>query len=133
MAEVSGNAFDFGLFRRVLKYASPYKRIFVGAGFLVVILGALGTARPILIRKAMDDYILPMDGKGLLNITLILIGLLVLESVFQFAFIYATNFLGQSVIKDIRVSLYQRLLSFKLAFFDKTPIGTLVTRTVSDI
>ena len=133
MAEVSGNAFDISLFKRVLQYAAPYKRIFVAAGFLVVILGGLGTARPILIRKAMDDYILPMDGHGLLNVTLLLIGLLVLESVFQFAFIYATNYLGQSVIKDMRVNLYQRLLAFKLSFFDKTPIGTLVTRTVSDI
>lgn len=133
MAEVSGNAFDFGLFKRVLKYAAPYKRIFIAASFLVIVLGALGTARPILIRKAMDDYIMKLDGEGLLYITLLLVGLLVLESAFQFAFIYATNYLGQAVIKDIRVRLYQRLMSFKLAFFDKTPIGTLVTRTVSDI
>lgn len=133
MAEVSGNAFDFSLFRRVLKYAKPYQRIFIAASALVVVLGALGTARPILIRKAMDVYILPMDAPGLLQVTLILVGLLILESGFQFAFIYATNFLGQSVIKDIRINLYQRLLSLKLAFYDRTPIGTLVTRTVSDI
>jgi ATP-binding cassette subfamily B multidrug efflux pump len=133
MAKVSGKAFDFKLFRQVLRFAQPYKNIFAGAAVMVVILGGLATARPILIRQAMDDYILQFNSPGLLNITLILVGLLVLESAFQFAFIYATNYLGQAVIRDIRVTLYEHLLKLKLAFFDKTPIGTLVTRTVSDI
>jgi ATP-binding cassette subfamily B multidrug efflux pump len=133
MAKVSGKAFDFELFRQVLRFAQPYKNIFAGAAVMVVILGGLATARPILIRQAMDDYILQFNSPGLLNITLILVGLLVLESAFQFAFIYATNYLGQAVIRDIRVTLYEHLLKLKLAFFDKTPIGTLVTRTVSDI
>ncbi len=68
MAQVSGKAFDFKLFRRVLSFARPYRYIFVIASFLVVILGALGTARPILIRKAMDDYILQLGGTGLNNL-----------------------------------------------------------------
>ena len=133
MAEVSGKAFDFKLFRKVMSYALPYRGIFISSIVLTVILGGLATARPILIRKAMDEYILPMDAPGLLNITLVLVALLVLESAFQFAFIYATNFLGQEIIKDIRVKLFEHLLKLKLAFFDRTPIGTLVTRAVSDI
>lgn len=133
MAEVSGKAFDFNLFRKVMAYALPYRFIFVSSVILTIVLGGLATARPILIRKAMDDYILQLDAPGLLNITLILISLLVLESVFQFSFIYATNYLGQEIIKDIRVKLFDHLLKLKLSFFDKTPIGTLVTRAVSDI
>lgn len=133
MAEVSGKAFDFNLFKRVLRYAGPYKKLFGYSAILVVFLGALGTARPILVRQAMDDYILKFDGAGLLNVTLLLVALLVVESVFQFAFSYATSYLGQAVIRDIRVSLYEKLMKFRLSFFDKTPIGTLVTRTVSDI
>ena len=133
MAEVSGKAFDFNLFKRVLRYAGPYKKLFGYSAILVVFLGALGTARPILVRQAMDNYILKFDGAGLLNVTLLLVALLVVESVFQFAFSYATSYLGQAVIRDIRVSLYEKLMKFRLSFFDKTPIGTLVTRTVSDI
>ena len=133
MAEVSGKAFDFKLFRKVMAYALPYRFIFVSSVVLTIVLGGLATARPILIRKAMDEYILQLDAPGLLNITLILVGLLVLESIFQFSFIYATNYLGQEIIKDIRVKLFDHLLKLKLSFFDKTPIGTLVTRAVSDI
>jgi ABC-type multidrug transport system fused ATPase/permease subunit len=133
MAEVSGKAFDFKLFKRILRYAGPYKKLFGYSAIMVVLLGALGTARPILVREAMDDYILKFDAAGLLNVTLLLVALLVVESIFQFAFSYATSYLGQAVIRDIRVSLYKKLMSLRLSFFDKTPIGTLVTRTVSDI
>jgi ABC-type multidrug transport system fused ATPase/permease subunit len=133
MAAVSGTAFDFKLFKRILRYAGPYKKLFGYSAIMVVLLGALGTARPILVREAMDDYILKFDAAGLLNVTLLLVALLVVESIFQFAFSYATSYLGQAVIRDIRVSLYKKLMSLRLSFFDKTPIGTLVTRTVSDI
>ncbi len=133
MSEVTGRAFEFKLFRKVLAYALPYKKVFASAIVLTVLLGAFGTARPILIRTAMDEYILGFDGPGLTNITILLVLLLVLESVFHFAFMYATNYLGQAIIKDIRVKLFNHLLKLKLSFFDRTPIGTLVTRAVSDI
>jgi len=133
MAEVSGNAFDFKLLRQLIKHAGPYKKLFISSAILTVVLGALATVRPILIRKAMDDYILPRDSDGLLTVTLVLVGLLLVESFFQFMFNYGTNLLGQSIIRDIRVRLFKHLSGFKLSFFDKNPIGTLVTRTVSDI
>lgn len=132
-SNVSGKAFDFSLFKRVLKYIAPYKSVFWGAFLITLVLGVMGTARPILIRGAVDDYILQGDAPGLLNITLIIIALLIGEAVFQFLFTYAANYLGQSIIRDIRLQLYQRMMNFKLSFFDKTPIGTLVTRAVSDI
>lgn len=134
MAEkVSGKAFDLKLFRRILTYVGPYKRIFWGAFFTTLLLGGLSTARPILIQRAIDDYILSGDKVGLLTITSIILGILIVETLFQFLFTYAANYLGQSIIRDIRMQLYDRITRFKLGFFDKTPIGQLVTRAVSDI
>lgn len=131
--KVSGKAFDLSLFKRILKYINPYKKVFWGAFSITIVLGALSTARPILTQRAIDDYILAGDKVGLLNVTLMILGVLVAESLFQFLFTYAANYLGQSIIRDIRLQLFRKINSFKLSFFDKTPIGTLVTRAVSDI
>jgi ATP-binding cassette subfamily B multidrug efflux pump len=133
MSKVGGKAFDFKLFVRVLAYAKPYRMLFIFSVVLTVVLGAMGTARPILIRQVIDDDILGSDAPMLLNLTLILVGLLVVESLGQFAFMYAANWLGQSIIKDIRIELYDKLQTFTHSFYDKTPIGQLVTRVVSDI
>lgn len=133
MSKVGGKAFDFKLFLKVLGYAKPYQRLFTFSIILTVLLGALGTARPILIRQVIDDAILGYDAPMLLNLTFILVGILVIESLGQFGFMYAANWLGQSIIKDIRVELYDKLQTFRLQFYDKTPIGQLVTRVISDI
>jgi len=133
MSKVGGKAFDFKLFVRVLAYAKPYRMLFIFSVVLTVVLGAMGTARPILIRQVIDDAILGGDAPMLLNLTVILVGLLVVESLGQFAFMYAANWLGQSIIKDIRIELYDKLQTFTHSFYDKTPIGQLVTRVVSDI
>jgi len=133
MSKVGGKAFDFKLFLKVVGYAKPYQRLFTFSMILTVLLGALGTARPILIRQVIDDAILGYDAPMLLKLTFLLVGLLVIESIGQFGFMYAANWLGQSIIKDIRVELYDKLQTFRLQFYDKTPIGQLVTRVVSDI
>ncbi len=133
MSKVGGKAFDFKLFVRVLAYAKPYRTLFIFSVILTVVLGAMGTARPILIRQVIDDAILGSDAPLLMNLTLILVGLLLIESLGQFAFMYAANWLGQSIIKDIRIELYDKLQTFTHSFYDKTPIGQLVTRVVSDI
>jgi len=133
MSKVGGKAFDFKLFMRVLAYAKPYRALFIFSVVLTVVLGAMGTARPILIRQVIDDAILGNDAPMLLNLTLLLVGLLIIESIGQFAFMYAANWLGQSIIKDIRIELYDKLQTFSHRFYDKTPIGQLVTRVVSDI
>lgn len=133
MSKVGGKAFDFKLFTRVLAYARPYRTLFIGSVVLTILLGALGTARPILIRNVIDDSILGNDPQGLIRLILLLVALLVIESLGQFGFMYAANWLGQSIIKDIRIELYDKLQHFKLSFYDKTPIGQLVTRVVSDI
>ena len=133
MSKVGGKAFDFKLFTKVMAYARPYQALFWGSVVLTVVLGALGTARPIITKMIIDDAILALDGPYLVKLSLWLVGLLVLESLGQFGFMYAANWLGQSIIKDIRIELYEKLQSFKLGFYDRAPIGQLVTRVVSDI
>lgn len=130
---VNGKAFDRSLFRRMMKYIVPYNKVFWSAFIITIVLGGLNTARPVLTQRAIDNYILKGDAPGLLNISLLILGILVVESIFQFAFTYAANYLGQSIIRDIRLQLFNKITHFKLSFFDKTPIGTLVTRSVSDI
>jgi ATP-binding cassette subfamily B protein len=133
MAPVTGRAFDIPLFKRVLTYALPYRSVFILGLFLTIILAFLAPLRPWLIQFAFDNYILLNDKEGLLKIILLMTGLLFLESVIQFYNTYLTNWLGQSIIKDLRISVYKHILRLKLRYFDNTAIGTLVTRVVSDI
>ena len=130
---VSGNVFDLKLLKRVLGYVKPYQKTFYLTGLLVIVLAFLAPVRPLLIQYAVDHYILTPNQSMLFNITLILVGLLIIEAVLQFAQTYLANWLGQTVVKDIRVDIYKKINNFKLQYFDKTPIGTLVTRVVSDI
>ena len=130
---VSGKAFDWKVLRQVLGYARPYRWQTIAAAGLSVILGLLSTARPIFVRDGVDDAVVSANPEALFQAMLLLAAALILESLGQFAFIYATNDLGQRVIRDIRIRLFGRLLQFNMPFFDKTPVGTLVTRTVSDV
>lgn len=132
-SSVSGKAFDIKLLRKILAYVRPYKKVFYGGIVFTVLLSAFATSRPILIQHVIDNYIIEPNPDKLLQFTLIILGILVLESVVQFFFIYSANFLGQSIIRDLRVKLYRHILSFKLRYFDRTPIGKLVTRAVSDM
>ncbi|MCA1752313.1 MAG: ABC transporter ATP-binding protein/permease [Flavobacteriales bacterium] len=133
MAQVTGNAFDMGLFGRVMEYAKPYMRVFYLALFLTIVLAALGVARPWLIGKAIDIYVINDDPKGLLYLTLLVVGILMLEAVAQFYQTYYSNWIGQSVTIDLRSRLFSHITAFKLKYFDKTAVGTVVTRCVSDI
>lgn len=133
MSGAKVKSWDLGLFKRILAYISPYKKVFYLTGFLVVLLAILSPIRPWLIQKIIDVEMAANNAAGVLNLTLILIGVLILEAVVQFFHTYMSNWLGQSIIKDIRVQLYQRILSFKLKYFDRNAIGTLVTRNVSDV
>lgn len=134
MAEsVSGKAFDLKLLKRILRYVRPYRSIFYGALFLTIALSVLSTARPLLIQYVIDNFILQPDADMLLQFTLLLGVLLLSEAFVQFLFIYGSNYLGQSIIRDMRIQLFEHIVSFKLRYFDSTPIGRLVTRAVSDI
>ncbi len=124
---------DVKLLYRVMRFVKPYKFIFFVSIFFSISLGLLSISRPIIIEYTVDHFIIGKDPEMLLKYTLIMIGLLLLESIFQFLFMYAANWIGQSVIKDIRDQLYKKILSFRLKYFDNSPIGALVTRCVSDI
>lgn len=133
MSDLTGSAIDLSLLQRVLRYVRPYRVLFGLTFLLTLMLAALAIARPILIGYTVDHHIIIPDPEGLLMMTLLMLGILLTEAVFYYWYTYSANWLGQSVILDIRNELYAHINSLKLKFFDKTPIGTLVTRVVSDI
>ena len=127
------NKIDFTLLSRVLELAKPYQLLFIFSGFLAIILAPLGVLTPYLIQQTVDKHILGMDSSGLLRMMFILTAVLIIRSVLQYIFIYSTNLLGQSVIRDLRVKVFRQISSLKLTYFDTTPIGTSTTRTINDI
>ena len=133
MPKVSGNAVDVSLLRRVFRYAYPYRRMFIWSVLLTILLAILAPLRPWLIQYTLDQYILLDDSSGLMNMSLLMLGLLLLQTSVQYFHTFFTNVLGQSVIKDLRVSVFNHISSLKLKYFDRTPLGQLITRTVSDL
>ena len=131
--KASGNIVDLHVLKRLFVFAKPYIGIFYFLVFLTVALSLLGPVRPMLIRKAIDDNVANGDYPGLVNMILILVGLLIGQTIVQYLHTFYSGWLGQTIIKDIRVKLYRHIQSLNLKFFDKTPIGRLVTRNVSDI
>ena len=127
------NKLDLVLLKRVLALAIPYKTTFIAAGVLAVILAPLSTLRPYLIKVMVDDHIFKYDVPGMSKIALLIIGVLIMEVVLRYFFIYGTSWLGQSVIRDLRIRVFNHISSLKLTYFDKTPIGTSTTRTINDI
>ncbi len=133
MASTTGNIFDLKLFKRLMKYTNPYKKTFYFVAGSAILLSFLGVVRPYLTKITIDQGIIPKDSDALSYFITLMAVALVLEFIFQFSFIYFANWLGQTIVKDIRVSLFSRLLGFKKEYFDKSAVGRLVTRSVSDI
>lgn len=131
--ENSGQAFDVSLLKRLMAFAKPYKGIFIISLLSAVLLSFFGVARPMLMQTAVDRYIVTKDLDGLLFFAMLMFGALIMEVLCQFSFILFSNMLGQDVIKDIRIKLFSKLLSFKMQYFDKASVGRLVTRSVSDV
>ena len=129
----TGNVIDFELLKRVLEFSKPYKKQFVLAGISAILLSILGPARPMIINYAIDNFIIVPDKQGLINITILLVCILMMEGIVQFFYIFMSTWLGQHVIQDLRSKIFKHILSLRMKFFDNTPIGTLVTRTISDI
>ena len=128
-----GNVIDFVLLKRVLAFAKPYRLQFSIAAISAILLSVLGPMRPMLINYAIDNFILIPNEEKLLGITTLLLSLLFIEAFIQFFYIYLSTWIGQHVIKDLRAKIFKHILSLKMKYFDNTPIGTLVTRAVSDI
>ncbi|TQI71632.1 ATP-binding cassette, subfamily B, MsbA [Gramella sp. Hel_I_59] len=133
MASNTGNAFDMALFKRLLGYTNPYKRIFYFVGVAAILVSLFGVLRPILLQETVDEALIPADFDSLIYYVSLMIGVLVLEVIFQFCFIYYANWLGQEVVRDLRVKLFKHMLGFKMQYYDKSAVGRLVTRAVSDI
>ncbi|MGZ4038243.1 MAG: ABC transporter transmembrane domain-containing protein, partial [Bacteroidia bacterium] len=122
------------LIRRILSYTKPYRGYFFSALALTLVLAGLAIVRPLLINKALNDYVTGhKDPQGLNMMCLLILGSLILEACLQFSNIYITSFLGQSIVRDLRNQVYKHIVSLKNSYFDKTPVGMLVTRAISDI
>lgn len=130
---ISGNIIDFKVLKRILTFVKPYKGVFVLVVFLTLGSAFLGPIRPYLISKTIDNDVATGNYQGLVNMIILLICLLMMHAIVQYLHTYYSDWLGQHVIRDIRIRLYRHLLNLKLRFYDKTPIGRLVTRNISDV
>jgi ATP-binding cassette, subfamily B, multidrug efflux pump len=131
--EILGKAYDASLMRRLLSYLKPYRKFVIAAIVLNIIFAAMGPLRPYLTKIAIDDYIIPGNHTGLMVIIGILFGLLILQGVLQYVMSLVTEWIGQKAIFDLRMQVFRHLQKLSLRFFDKNPIGRLVTRTTNDV
>ncbi len=129
----SGNIIDWSVLRRLMRFVSPYKGRFIFVVFLTFLLGALAPTRPILIQYTLDNHVTFGNYQGMVVIMVWLLVLLIVQSIAQYIHTYLSGWLGQQIIRDMRSNLYQHIVKLRLKFFDKTPIGRLVTRTISDV
>jgi ATP-binding cassette, subfamily B, multidrug efflux pump len=133
MSEVTGKALDWKLLGRVMHYVRPYRGTFVIAAFLTIFLAGNAIVQPILMQLTLDKYILGGDYNGLLLMVVLMLTQLAVQTLIQYYQTYLTNSLGQSVIRDLRKDIFNHIMSLRLKYFDRTPIGILITRTVSDL
>ncbi len=133
MSGTKGKAFDVGLFRRVMRFVHPYRRLFWITFALTIFLSLVAVIRPVLMAVMIDNYAAKNNLQGLYLIMAVVVGLLFVEAIVQFFQAYWTSWLGQTVTFDLRQQLFAKITGFRMRYFDRTPIGTLVTRVVSDI
>ncbi|PLK43373.1 ABC transporter ATP-binding protein [Emticicia sp. TH156] len=129
----SGEIFDWAVLKRLFQFIRPYQFRFFTLVFVILAGAALAPAIPLLIRHTIDGPVSAGNYAGLAKMMLIMIAVLVVQSLIQFVNTYLAGWLGQNIIRDIRIQLYQKIIHLRLKFFDDTPIGRLVTRTISDI
>lgn len=133
MSSKTGNAFDLGLFKRLIAYTKPYRGVFYFVAAAALLISGVAVLRPYLVQVTIDEYIVPEKMDGLFEIIAIMAGVLLAEVLLQFLFTFYANWLGQQVIRDLRLNLFSHMLRFKMQYFDKSAVGKLVTRAVSDI
>jgi ATP-binding cassette subfamily B protein len=125
--------FDWKLLRRVMGYAAPYKNRFWISVILAIVLAALTPLRPLLIQRTVNEYIVGEIPRMEILVTMIQLGIILVETALRFGFTFLTAWLGQAVVMDLRLATYDKILRLHLSQFDRTPVGTLTTRTVNDI
>ena len=133
MEKVKAKYFDLKQFAKLMQYVKPYNKSFYLVLFFAIVLSVITTVTPYLLKIIVDDYIIPKDYSGMTFIIFLMAVTLVVEVVLMFSFTYYSNWLGQKVIKDIRVKIFDKIINLKMSFFDKNSVGRLVTRAVSDI
>jgi ATP-binding cassette subfamily B multidrug efflux pump len=133
LEKVKGKIFDLILYKKLLRFVKPYNTTFYGVMISAIVISLLSTLTPYLLKIVVDDYILLKNFQGMQMILAAMLGVLFLEVSFMFLFAYYANWLGQKVIKDMRVEVFEKIIKFKMSFFDKNAVGRLVTRTVNDI
>ena len=125
--------FNLKLLNRLIGFTKPYKFNFIFVSFSAIIISFLSILNQYFLKIAVDKYITPKDFKGLLIIIVLMLSVLCFQVIFQFLFIYFTNLLGQKVVYDLRTKLFKTIINFKMSYYDKSSVGRLVTRTVSDM
>ena len=133
MEKVKGKIFDIKLFSKLLVFVKPYNSTFYGVMFTAILISLFSVLTPYLLKVVVDDYILVKNYEGMQSIILLMMLVLLLEVIFMYLFTFYANWLGQKVIKDLRVNVFEKIVKFKMSFFDKNAVGRLVTRTVNDI
>jgi ATP-binding cassette subfamily B protein len=125
--------FNFSIFRQVMRMVKPYQRVFWFTVALSVVLSPLAVLRPKLIEKMVDEYIAPGNLSGMTVMACVILGVLILEVVLRYFFLYHADWLGQATIRDLRVKIFKHITSLNLRYFDRTPIGQSTTRTINDV
>ena len=133
MSENSGKAFDMQIFSRLMSFAKRYRLYFFIAASSTILLALFSILTPYILIDTVDEYMISKDKAGLLNYSLLMLGILLIEVLLQFVFIYYANWVGQHIIRDMRAHIFRHILKFKMSYFDTNSVGKLVTRVVSDI
>ncbi|HMB63509.1 MAG TPA: ABC transporter ATP-binding protein, partial [Eudoraea sp.] len=133
MDKETGRAFDYTLFKRVMAHTRPYRLTFYAVALAAILLSGFAVLSPLIVGDIVDEAIKKSDLDKLLFLILAMAGVLLGQVISQLAFNYYANWLGESVIRDIRIKLFRRMISFKMQYFDTSSIGVLVTRAVADM
>ena len=133
MTKKKETIFDLALFKRLFVYIKPYKSVFFGLLVLVILLAFFSAATPKITEFAIDDSIAKHQAKGFLFYVSILLAVLIIQTIFQFLFVFYATWLGQNLVMDVRVKLFNHLLGFKMKYYDNSSVGVLITRSVTDL
>lgn len=133
MSKKKTSIFDGALFSKLMQFVSSYKGVFYFVMFSAILLSVFSTLTPYILMRTVDDYITPKDFQGMVLFVGLMLGTLVAEVIFQFLFVFYANWLGQHVIQKLRTTLFEKIVSFKMRYFDTSAVGRLVTRAVNDI
>ncbi len=133
MKSAADHKMDIKILMRVIAQARPYKVLFAFTTFMAILIAPVAILRPYLVQTMVDDYVFKFDIEGLGVMAILFIGVLVVEASLRYGFIYSSNWLGAAVVRDLRQKVFKHILSLKLTYFDRTPIGISTTRTINDI